>query len=285
MNQVEEFLNFLAAEEGLSGATLRAYHSDLQIFLKDIKECSFIKESALFSFMERLKNEGYHQNSIVRMWTTVKLFLRFLHKRGVLKENPIEFWESPKMKMVIPTVLSEEEVVKLIKSAHELLDKLIIEFLYATGIRVSELCCLNLFDVDERVLRVKGKGGKERVVPIAERTTYLLDLYLLERKEKAKENPPLFITRLGKRIHRQFVWGVVKDSAHKAGIQKNVSPHTLRHSYATHLLENGADLRVIQELLGHASISTTDRYTHISNKHIKEAFHKFHPRGSDDHTS
>lgn len=262
--------------------TLEAYHTDLKIFLKDISDCSLISEETLLAFMQKLKREGYHQNSIVRMWTSVKLFLRFLHKRGLLKKNPSEFWEAPKMKKVIPVVMSKEEVVRLINSADKLLDKLIIEFLYAAGLRVSELCLLNLFDVDERVLRVKGKGGKERIVPIAARTISLLDEYLLQRKEGQKENPPLFITRLGKRIHRQFVWNLIKEAAKKAGLQKNISPHTLRHSYATHLLENGADLRVIQELLGHASISTTDRYTHISNKHLKEAFYKFHPRNKSD---
>ena len=155
----------------------------------------------------------------------------------------------------------------------------IIEFLYATGIRVSELCFLNLFDVDESVVRVKGKGGKERALPIARRTVKVLDQYLLERREKEKENPPLFITQRGKRINRQFVWALVKEYAEKAGIEKVVSPHTLRHSYATHLIENGADLRIIQELLGHANIGTTDRYTHISTKHLNSAFLKFHPRG------
>jgi integrase/recombinase XerD len=285
MKLVEKFLNYLAAEEGLSVATLKAYDSDLKIFLKDIKECSHISEEALFSFMKKLKNEGYHQNSVVRMWTSVKLFLRFLHKRGELKENPIEFWESPKMKTIIPAVLSKEEVMRLINVSNDILTKLIIEFLYAGGLRVSELCSLNLFDVDERVIRVKGKGGKERIVPIAPRTISLLDHYLVEREGFKKENPPLFVTRFGKRIHRQFVWALIKESSKKAGIKKNISPHTLRHSYATHLLENGADLRVIQELLGHASISTTDRYTHISNKHMKEAFNKFHPRSGFDKPS
>ena len=140
---------------------------------------------------------------------------------------------------------------------------------------------LNLFDVDETTLRVKGKGGKERIVPIALRTVQVLDQYLLKRKKEIRENPPLFINNRGKRISRQFVWTLVKLYAEKAGIIKQVSPHTLRHSYATHLLENGADLRIIQELLGHSNISTTDRYTHISNKHLRSAFDKFHPRGGE----
>lgn len=243
--------------------------------------CEEVSDRDLFAFMERLKNEGYHQNSIARIWTSLKLFLRYLQKEGILKVNVADLWESPKLKAVLPTVLSINEVNELLEVCGNFFDRAILEFLYATGIRVSELCNLNLFDVDETSLRVKGKGGKERIVPIALRTVQVLDQYLLERKKEIRENPPLFINSRGKRINRQYVWALVKLYARKAGINKQISPHTLRHSYATHLLENGADLRVIQELLGHSNISTTDRYTHISNKHLRNAFDKFHPRGEE----
>ncbi len=249
------------------------------MFLKDRKGFEEISDRDLFTFMERLNKEGYHQNSIARIWTSLKQFLRYLHKEGVLKKNVIDLWESPKLKAVLPVILSEGEVKLLLEICGNFFDRTILEFLYATGIRVSELCNLNLFDVDETSLRVKGKGGKERIVPIALRTVQVLDQYLLERKKEVRENPPLFINNRGKRINRQFVWTLVTSYAKKAGIMKAVSPHTLRHSYATHLLENGADLRIIQELLGHSNISTTDRYTHISNKHLKKAFDQFHPRG------
>jgi integrase/recombinase XerD len=141
---------------------------------------------------------------------------------------------------------------------------------------------LNYRDVDENVVRVFGKGGKERILPVAKRSIETLQEYLKNNQVLEKENPPLFQNKRGKRIDRQFVWKVVKHYAEKAGIEKNISPHTLRHSYATHLLENGADIRVIQDLLGHVNISTTDRYTHVSKKHLKVAFHKFHPRNDHD---
>ncbi len=256
-----------------------AYRSDIRLFLNNGIDCRKVSERDLFSFIELLKKNGYHQNSIARIWISIKLFLRFLQKEGYLEENISELWESPNLTVGLPTVLSMEEVRVLIESCETVFDRIILEFLYATGIRVSELCHLNLFDVDETTLLVKGKGGKERIIPVALRTIELLDDYLLERKKDVKENPPLFINGKGKRINRQFVWALVKYSAEIAGIKKKVSPHTLRHSYATHLLENGADLRIIQELLGHSNIGTTDRYTHISNKHLRASFDKFHPRG------
>jgi integrase/recombinase XerD len=277
---IKEFLEYLASERGLSLNTLKAYESDVLLFLSGKTELAEVSESDLFHFMARLKADEYHPNSIARIWISLKLFLRYLKRVGVLKENVAELWESPKLQSVLPVVLSQVEVARLLESAPSKFHLAILEFLYATGIRVSELCGLNLFDVDESVIRVKGKGGKERIVPIAARTIGVLDQYLLKRKKNTHENPPLFLTPRGKRLNRQFVWELVKSSAKSAGIQKNVSPHTLRHSYATHLLENGADLRIIQELLGHSSISTTDRYTHISNKHLKDAFHKFHPRSN-----
>ena len=278
---LNQFIGNLASERGLSAHTLLAYQADIRLFLIGKKEFKEVLEKDIFAFLEWLKKEGYHQNSIARIWTSLRLFLRYLHKEGVLQQNLIELWESPKLIASLPTILSEEEVALLIESCGDYFERAIIEFLYATGIRVSELCSLNLFDVDETTLRVKGKGGKERIVPIASRTIGVLDQYLIERKKDVKENPPLFVSQRGKRINRQFVWTLVKYYAEKAGINKIVSPHTLRHSYATHLLENGADLRIIQELLGHSSISTTDRYTHVSNKHMRASFDKFHPRGDD----
>jgi integrase/recombinase XerD len=194
----------------------------------------------------------------------------------------MEYWASPKITLLLPTVLSVDEVDLMLNSATTLIDKSILEFLYATGIRVSELCYLNYRDVDNSLVRVMGKGGKERILPVAKRTIDTLNLYMETLKVSERENPPLFINSRGKRITRQFVWQIVKQHALNAGIEKNVSPHTLRHSYATHLLENGADLRIIQDLLGHSNIHTTDRYTHVSKKHLKEAFLKFHPRNEHD---
>ena len=158
-------------------------------------------------------------------------------------------------------------------------DRALLEVLYASGLRVSEVCGLDITDVDDDFLRVKGKGGKERVVPIARSAVAHIDHYLLHfRASHGKKNEALFVSKKGKRLDRTLVWHRVKFYAQKAGIVKSISPHTLRHSFATHLLENGADLRVIQEMLGHASVATTERYTHISQKHLTEAFKAFHPR-------
>jgi len=272
---LEEFLIYLGSERGLSPNTLKAYESDIRLFLQDRPSLGIITQQDLFAFLERLQREGYHQNSMSRICVSLKLFLRYLQREGIIKENASELWEGPKLQSVLPTVLSEKEVALLLEKTEAGLNLAILEFLYATGIRVSELCQLNLIDVDDASVRVKGKGGKERLVPIAKRTVSVLDSYLATRKGGSSS---LFVTPKGSRVNRQFVWNLVKTAALKAGIEKTVSPHTLRHSYATHLLENGADLRIIQELLGHSSISTTDRYTHVSRKHLKEAFHKFHPR-------
>ncbi len=149
--------------------------------------------------------------------------------------------------------------------------------IYASGLRVSEVCGLNLHDVDDTVVRVKGKGGKERIVPIAASAVAAIDHYLVTFRPDNKDTP-LFLSEKGKRIERTLVWKRVKHYAKLAGISKVISPHTLRHSFATHLLENGADLRIIQEMLGHSNIATTDRYTHISQRHLTEAFENFHPR-------
>ena len=158
-------------------------------------------------------------------------------------------------------------------------DKSILELLYTTGIRVSELCGLNILDVDDNQIKILGKGGKERVVPVSKQTIKSIDLYLERRcNENAVNNCPLFINKKQVRIKRFFVWNIVKKYKILANIEKNIYPHTFRHSYATHLLETGADLRIIQELLGHSSISTTDKYTHISQSHLRRSFDSFHPR-------
>ncbi len=193
----------------------------------------------------------------------------------------IPLLESPKIWQLIPDILSLSEMECLLKqpnpdSAKGARDRAILEVLYASGLRVSELCQLKIEDVDDAYVKVNGKGGKEKVVPIGKKAIAAIDYYLSFR-DGTNQNA-LFISNKGKPIHRVGVWKMVKRYAMQAGIRKNIFPHTFRHSFATHLLDNGADLRVIQEMLGHASIDSTDRYTHISCKHLHEAFQKFHPR-------
>ena len=186
------------------------------------------------------------------------------------------------MWQLIPEVLTAQEVERLLGAPgdgeEEVRDKAVLETLYATGIRVSELCNLDIHDVGENTVRVVGKGGKERIVPIGEEAIAAIDTYLGNYRHDKGDHRPLFVSKRGKRMSRVTVWEKVKFYARKVGIEKEVSPHTLRHSFATHLLDHGADLRVIQEMLGHADIGTTDRYTHLSKKRLFDAFDTFHPR-------
>lgn len=285
--QIEDFLSYLGSEKGLAQNTLMAYRRDLAMLVDFLKEkgiSSFesASEDAVIDFLALLKSKGYATSSICRGMVALKTLFRFLKREGVISKDVTLHLDSPKMWQLIPEVLSVQEVDALLKAPDPLTasgarDKAVLLVIYACGLRVSEVCGLNLQDVDDQVVRVKGKGGKERVVPIAKSAVDAIDAYLTGfRKQDAGIS--LFVTEKGKRLDRTFIWSRVKHYAKLAQITKNISPHTLRHSFATHLLENGADLRVIQEMLGHASIATTDRYTHISQRHLSEAFEAFHPR-------
>jgi integrase/recombinase XerD len=283
--EVADFLSYLASEKGLARNTLQAYERDLKLFSSylQIENLSTISEKDLIRFLGYLKDQDYASSSVCRILVAVKVFFRFLKKEGKIAHNATTYLDSPRMWQLIPEVLSVDEVEKLLKmpqknSAQGARDQAILEVLYASGLRVSEVCGLNIQDLDDSFLRVKGKGGKERVVPIAKVAVDAVDAYLLEFRKAPEDEQALFVSSKGKRIDRIEVWKRVKLYAKEAGILKSISPHTLRHSFATHLLENGADLRVIQEMLGHASVATTDRYTHISQKHLQEAFKAFHPR-------
>lgn len=278
---LEEFLSYLGAEKGLSKNTLEAYGRDISLFLNYSHNKIDVLQDEILGFFRYLKDKGYAAASICRMVVAVKVFFRFLKKEGHIKSDPTLYLDSPKMWQLIPEVLTFAEVTALLQqpdtdSFQGARDRAILEVLYASGLRVSELCNLNIENVDDIFVRVTGKGNKERVVPIAPSAIEKIDHFL--GKFRNDKEGALFITEKGRRIDRVMVWKRVKFYAKKAGITKEISPHTLRHSFATHLLENGADLRVIQEMLGHANIGTTDRYTHISQKHLHEAFAKFHPR-------
>jgi integrase/recombinase XerD len=219
------------------------------------------------------------------MLVAVKMLFRFLKREKAITKDVTLHLDSPRMWQLIPEVLTVAEVEALLDapdtdSSIGSRDKAVLQTIYASGLRVSEVCGLNLQDVDDEVVRIKGKGGKERVVPIAKAAVDAIDHYLQYYRQDSSDakQVPLFVSEKGKRIDRILVWKRIKHYAKCADIQKEISPHTLRHSFATHLLENGADLRVIQEMLGHSNISTTDRYTHISQRHLAEAFAAFHPR-------
>ena len=285
MKELTDFFIYLTSEKGLSENTLKAYTRDLLRFFDwgGFESPSFVTLNHLSEYLNYLRSQEYQPSTIVRATVVLRVFFRFLKRCGLFDLDVDSIFEGIKMWQLIPEVLSQEEVTLLLtvhakEDALSLRDHAILEMLYSTGIRVSELCSLNLHDLGERDVRVIGKGSKERIVPIAARSVEAIDDYLVHRPDVKKDAVPLFISNKGRRIDRTKVWRIVKEAAKLAGIKRSVTPHTLRHSYATHLLENGADLRVIQELLGHADVATTERYTHVSKERILNQFDAHHPR-------
>ncbi len=284
-----DFLDYLRSEKGLSANTLEAYGRDVSSFASFLGESgktSFqdADSESIYAFLHRLKEKEYATSSISRMLIAVKVLFRFLKKENLISIDIARTFETPKIWQLIPDVLSAEEVERLLAQpksgdAAGARDKAILELLYATGMRVSELCSLKISDLSEAFVKVKGKGKKERLIPVGKIALEAIDHYLLHFRGRSESTEPLFISRSkGKPISRIWIWARIRVYAKDAGIRKTVSPHTLRHSFATHLLENGADLRLIQELLGHEDIATTDRYTHIAGSRLKTAFKAFHPR-------
>lgn len=293
-SEIADFLSYIASEKGLAKNSIEAYERDVRAFQehlksKGISSISFAGKEEIISFLTLLNANKYATVSICRALIAIKVFFRFLCREGVVAANPALTLQSPKLWQLIPEVLTYEEVERLLnRPATDTMegarDKAILEVLYGSGLRVSELCSLNITSVDDTSLRVMGKGSKERIVPIGEAAVHAIDHYLANFRDGAGKEPALFVTTKGKRIDRVFVWKMIKGYGVEAGIAKNISPHTMRHSFATHLLDNGADLRVIQEMLGHASITSTDRYTHISSSKLKSSFEAYHPRfGSSTH--
>jgi integrase/recombinase XerD len=280
--EIGDFLIYLGSEKGLSPRTLEAYGRDLKAFSKGVAGAvQNLTNEAIVGYFQTLKEKGMASSSLCRALVAIKVFFRFLKREQFISHNPTIFLESPKMWQLIPEVLTIDEVTRLLEAPDResfigARDLAIFQVMYASGLRVSEVCGLNIGSIADDHVRVKGKGNKERVVPIAATAVSAVDDYLLRFRKEG--DGPLFTTQSGQRIDRVTVWERVKFYAKKAGISKSISPHTLRHSFATHLLENGADLRVIQEMLGHAHIATTDRYTHVSHKHLQAAFEKFHPK-------
>lgn len=274
---MDDFLIRCGIEKGLSTNTIQAYRTDIKEFVS----CTHhqITDQTLTQYFTMLSNKGYAESTIERKLVVIKSYLQFLWKEKKITTNFALFFPTTKKGLYLPTVLSVKETFALLQAPKKIQDRLIVKLLYATGIRVSELCSLNVMDIGKNSMKVKGKGSKERVVPIFEKIIDELDLFLHQRKEEEREidTMPLFTTSRCLRIGRTSVWKIVKDAAKQAGLQKTVSPHTLRHSYATHLLERGADLRIIQELLGHSSIATTEKYVHLEKKQLLDAMDAFHP--------
>ncbi|MDD5246819.1 MAG: site-specific tyrosine recombinase XerD [Candidatus Omnitrophica bacterium] len=290
---IETFLDYLSVERGLSANTIFAYRKDLNLYLdylseKKIGSLSQAPRNYITDFMFSQKDKGICANSISRRLAAIKSFYRFLVRERVIKDDPSSLVDSPKLWKRIPEALSVNEVDALLNqpNAREkqgIRDKAILETLYASGMRVSEGVNLKLKDVNLEVgfLRCIGKGNKERVVPLGKKAVSSIKKYLDTVRPgllKDKESEFLFLSRFGKKISRQSFWKMIKKYSREAGIKKPMKPHILRHSFATHLLERGADLRSVQEMLGHADISTTQIYTHINKDRLKSIHRSFHPR-------
>ena len=285
---IKEFILYLSSERGLSLNTIEAYQRDIGRYVEylnnlGISDVNHIKQTHITEFLGLLRAKDYASASICRALISIKVWLKYLKKDGFLKENPAIYLETPKLWQTIPEVLSEEEVCDLLHCIDTETfigsrDRAMLEILYSSGLRVSELCSLGLYDIDDDAIRVIGKGNKERIVPIGSKAVQALDAFIIKYRPESVSEKILFPSQSGKRIDRVSVWKRLKYYAKKSGISKSISPHTLRHSFATHLLDNGADLRVIQDMLGHSSIGTTDRYTHVGKRKLIESFQKFHPR-------
>ena len=292
--QVEDYLRYSQVERGLSNNTITAYRQDLTSFIRFLQKENLTswptKVLDIDAFLAEQRDQRKATSSISRLITSLRKFYQWLVRQNIQKINPMLEIDSPKKRRTLPVALTVNEVNNLLeqpdtKKQLGLRDRALLETLYATGIRVSELINLKFTDLHEELKLVKifGKGSKERLIPISEVALTWIDSY----KEKVrdplilkigKNTDFIFLNSRGGSLTRQAVWQIIKHYCKMAGIQKNVTPHTLRHTFATHLLENGADLRVVQEILGHSDISTTQIYTNLSQKHILQVYEKTHPR-------
>jgi integrase/recombinase XerD len=296
---IDNFLDYLAVEKGFSENTVAAYRNDLHQLASFIEEeaakrgtippWAAFDRQAMLSYLLELKGRGYAATTVARKVAAVKSFFGFMVAEGVIKDNPTQGVSSTKVGKSLPKPISIAQVHRLLEqptkqSAPEAKrDRAMLELLYATGMRVSELVSLNLADLDTEggFVRCFGKGHKERLIPIYERAVRAVKEYLTEARPHLthdSEEKALFLNRRGERLTRQGLWQILKGYAKSAELGVEITPHTLRHSFATHMLSGGADLRSVQELLGHANISTTQVYTHLTTEHVRRAYEKSHPR-------
>lgn len=293
-DQIEDYLHYLTIERGLSMNTRSSYERDLKQYYQfvvnqQIENWQQVDRYLILAFLEKLKKENKSTATITRMISSLRRFHQFLRQERYTDHDPMQHIDTPKKAQKLPDTLSLKEVERLIDTPDTrkvlgIRDRAILEVLYATGLRVSELIQLQLSDIhlNMALLQTVGKGDKERIVPLGDLAIHWIEVYLSDaRPILVKKNPSetdLFVNNHGKKMTRQGIWKNLKAIVRAAGINKTVTPHTLRHSFATHLLENGADLRTVQELLGHADISTTQIYTHITKKRMTDVYKQYFPR-------
>jgi integrase/recombinase XerD len=285
----ESFLNFCRVEKGLANHTISSYRLDLQRFSAELPVPEReISAQQLADYIESLYRAKFSPRSIARHVATLRNYYRFLAREGEIVGDPGEFLVSPKQWSTLPKYLNREEIERLVTSPdgskpRDLRDRAMLELLYATGLRVSELCGLELSAVERRmgVLKVIGKGNKQRMVPFGEPAGVALDSYLATGRPallKGRASKYLFVTARGSAMTRQTFWTLLRNHGHRVGIFRRLTPHVVRHSFATHLVEGGADLRSVQIMLGHADISTTQVYTHVARRRLREVIDQHHPR-------
>ncbi len=292
---IADFITYISVERGLAKNTLMAYTRDLHKYTgylvkQGIADPNRVNREHITKFMFDLKKNGLTTTSICRNLAAIKMFHRFLVRENLSKEDPTTLLETPKLWKRMPAVLTQKEMETILqqiaqtKGVQAKRDYAMIELFYAAGLRVSELVDLKTTSVnfDVGFVRAVGKGSKERIIPVGKKARQAVQYYcdkVRPKLLKGKACDALFVSRLGRKMSRISTWGMLKQYARLTGIKKNIKPHTLRHTFATHLLEHGADLRSVQEMLGHSDISTTQIYTHVDRERLKSVHKKFHPRG------
>jgi integrase/recombinase XerD len=292
---LKEYLTILRFEKNLSDNTINSYQNDIKNFLSfcnsnKITDLNDVKASDISKYFEQQRSQGKDSSTSARYMSSIKGFFGYLQDNNYIEINPTDKLLSVKKSRKLPAVLSFEEIEKILSAPDtndlaSLRDKAILELFYSSGLRVSELINLKINDLffNDEVIRVLGKGSKERIVPVGSSAIKWINEYLIKARpsfeKKNKSHHYVFLNKRGSKLSRMWIWKIVNKYAEDAGIKKEIHPHTFRHSFATHLLEGGADLRAVQEMLGHADISTTQIYTHVNREYIKQVHKEHHPRG------